>query len=267
MPRAAAPCLVRWTIAALALAAAMAAPASAAPLSVSPTQIDLSRQKQSELLSVLNEGDAEVRLQIEVFAWDQGPNGETLLEATQDILAFPPLLTIAPHETKRIRVGAAVPPGAAEKGYRISLQELPAPPKEGNSGVQILNRISLPIFLQPPSLKPDGRIEAGKIDAGMLAFAVLNTGTQHFTLRRVTVAGRDAAGAQTFEASANGWYLLVGDRRDYRIALGEEDCRRSQQILVKAALDEREIEATLPLAAGLCGKLAKTQFIVAAEKH
>ena len=244
----------------------MPSPALAAPLSVSPTQIDLSLQKQSELLSVLNEGDAEVRMQIEVFAWDQGPNGETVLEPTQDILAFPPLLTIAPHDTKRIRVGAAVPPGEKEKGYRISLQELPAAPKEGNSGVQILNRISLPIFLQPASVKPDGRIDAGQIGAGMLAFTVLNTGTQHFTLRQVKVAGLDAAGAQTFEASANGWYVLVGDRREYHIELGEADCRKSKQLLVKAELDEREIETTLPLSVSGCGKLPKTQFIAAAAK-
>jgi fimbrial chaperone protein len=254
-----------WPIIAAALAAGT--PALGAPLSVSPTQIDLTREKQSDLLSVLNDGDTEVRLQVEVFAWDQSASGEMLLQPTQDILAFPPLLTIAPHETKRIRVGTTLPPGPAEKGYRISLQELPSSPREGSTGVQILSRISLPIFLDPPSPKAEGQIDATQVSGGHLAFSVRNTGTRHFTLHSVHVEGMDAAGTRTLEASADGWYLLVGDRRDYRVELAEADCRKSKQIVLKALLDERQIETTIPVPAGACGAIAKTQFVVAAAKQ
>lgn len=250
---------------ALLLIAFLAAPAAAAPLGVTPTQIDLNPHQRSDLIAVTNEGDDEVRLQVEAFDWDQRPNGETVLAPTQDIVAFPPLLAVGAHETKRIRVGAEAPPAAAEKSYRLIIQELPPAPKEGVTGVQMLTNFSLPIFLGPGVVSPEAKIEPGPISGGAMTFAVHDQGTQHFMLRGVVVTGTDQSGAKTFEAKASGWYVLAGGTREYRLALSQADCRASKELRLEAQLQDGAVEARVPLAADSCGSGAKTQFIVSGE--
>src|SRR6202042_2952596 len=65
-----------------------ATPAGAA-ITLTPVQVELMPAKQSELVAVTNDSDDPLRLQVEVFAWDQRTDGETDLQPTKDILAFP----------------------------------------------------------------------------------------------------------------------------------------------------------------------------------
>jgi fimbrial chaperone protein len=237
-----------------------AAPAGAA-ITLTPVQVELTPAKQSELIAVTNENDGDLRLQVEVFAWDQRADGETVLVPTKDILAFPPLLTIAAHETKRIRVGSTVPPGAAEKSYRLSVQELPDQAGPGGAAaVRMLTKISIPVFLQPGPVKEAGRIEAEKASNGTWTLRVENTGTRRFVLSEIDAHGVDGAGAPVFDAKASGWYVLAGGRRDYSLALSAADCRNTRNLQLSAKLDDQQVGATVPVPPGACGQAAKTQI-------
>ncbi|HUB95711.1 MAG TPA: fimbria/pilus periplasmic chaperone [Stellaceae bacterium] len=237
-----------------------AGPAAAA-ITLTPVQVELTPARQSDLISVTNDSDDPLRLQVEVFAWQQRPDGETVLEPTKDILAFPPLLTMAAHETKRIRVGATVPPGAAEKPYRMSVQELPEPTAQGGpASVRMLTKISIPVFLQPGPVTISGRIEAVPSRDGAWTLRVENTGTRRFVLAEIDARGIDGAGATLFDAKAAGWYVLAGGQRDYSLALSAADCRAAHSLELSAKLDDRQLKTTVPVQAGTCGAGAKTQI-------
>ena len=83
--------------------------ALAAAFNVSPTRILLSSQQTSALLTLTNDSDKAIRFQLSVVAWDQSDEGQMKLTPNSDIIIFPPLVTIAAHESRRIRVGAQVP--------------------------------------------------------------------------------------------------------------------------------------------------------------
>jgi fimbrial chaperone protein len=236
-----------------------AAPAFAA-ISLTPVQVELSPGKQSELIAVTNESDSELRLQVEIFAWEQRADGETLLQPTKDVLVFPPLLTIAAHEVKRIRVGATVPPAAAEKSYRLTVQELPNEAAEGAAAVKMLTKISIPVFLQPGPVKAQGRIEAEELRNGTLAVRVRNTGTRRFILGEVDAQGLDSAGKTVFDVKAAGWYVLAGGQRDYSLAISAAECRAARSIELRAKLDDQQIGATVQVLPNACGQAAKTQI-------
>src|SRR5206468_4339846 len=135
---------------ALGLLLCLAARASATSFTVTPIQVVLATSTSSTLLTVANQSADTLRLEVSAFAWDQAPDGEMQLTATEDVLFFPSLLTLGPGERRNVRVGAATAAAASEKTYRIFVEELP-PPEGGStapkkSGVRILTRMGIPVF-------------------------------------------------------------------------------------------------------------------------
>jgi len=238
---------------------AAAAPSLAA-MSLAPVLVELGAGKNSELIAVTNDGDAPLRLQVEVSAWRQLPDGATDLQPTQDVLVFPPLLTIVAHETRQLRVGTVAQAGASEKSYRLSVQELPAENGAAPSGITMLTKISIPVFIEPPQATTDGRIDAQTRADGSLGIRIVNTGTRRFVLSEVEAVGRDGSGATLFDSKATGWYVLAGGERDYSLALSAADCRATHVIELRAKLDQRQIAASVPLTPAVCGRAAKTQI-------
>jgi fimbrial chaperone protein len=90
-----------------------------------------------------------LQFQLSVFAWAQSPSGEMQLEPTEDIVFFPTLLTLKPNETRRVRVGSATTQEVREKTYRIFVEELPPAGTVAGSGVRVLTKMGIPIFVRP----------------------------------------------------------------------------------------------------------------------
>jgi fimbrial chaperone protein len=247
--------------AALTMALFAAVEPAGAAITLTPVLVELTPTRQSDLIAVTNDSDDPLRLQVEVFAWEQRNDGETVLGPTKDILAFPPLLTLAAHETKRIRVGTTAVPGSAEKSYRMSVQELPDQSGPGGpAAVRMLTKISIPVFLQPGPVKAAGRIDAERAQNGTWTLRVDNIGTRRFVLSEIDARGVDGAGATVFEAKAAGWYVLAGGQRDYSLALSAADCRATRSLQLSAKLDDQQVSATVPAPPGPCGQAAKTQI-------
>src|SRR5687768_17676291 len=93
-------------IAAALLTLGSASGASAATFTVNPTQIFLSGKTTTALLTLRNDSEETLRFQLTAFGWQQTPAGEITLTPTQDVVFFPALLTLAPKEERRIRVGS-----------------------------------------------------------------------------------------------------------------------------------------------------------------
>jgi fimbrial chaperone protein len=246
---------------AIGLVASLAALA-AAPVAVSPTLVTLTSAKQTDLVNLTNQGDDSVRFQLTVEAWDQLPNGEAELKATENVLVFPPLLSLAPHEARKVRVATSVPAGTAEQSYRLSVQELPTnKPGAGQGQVQMLTKLSLPIFVQPMVVRAQPRLDRPILAGGVLSFTIANDGGAHFTVGQVTLTGDDGVARRTFELAAQGWYILAGGRRDYQAVVAVAECRKTTHLSIGIAIDEKTLQATIPITAANCGTATTTRFI------
>lgn len=238
--------------------------ASAAPVTVTPTTIVLGPDQSSALVTLTNEGDTSTRYEATINAWTENPDGTTTLAPNADVIVFPHLTTLAPRETKRVRVGTERAAGSAERSYRLILQELPQINREtGRVEIQVLAKISLPVFLTPSGAKAAAAISAPKLENGVLQFDVANTGNARFMLRQVGVIGHDING-ETFSLKTTGWYVLAGGRRTFQVALNAADCRRTAEIEIKASGEVNAAATKLPVVSAACGNARETQFLKAA---
>lgn len=209
----------------LAVSAAAVAPAAASSFTVTPTRILLSSKSPSALLALRNESEETLRFQLTVFAWDQNAQGEMQLHPTEDIVFFPPLLSLAPKESRNVRVGAATPFDVIEKTYRIFVEELP-PQSTGaaQSAIRVLTRMGVPIFLQPSKAQAQANLRDLALKDGVFRFNVGNTGNVHYVLERVRVRGTNRSGAVVIDEQADGWYILAGGLRSYELKLRSPEC-------------------------------------------
>jgi fimbrial chaperone protein len=239
--------------------------AFAGPVSVTPTTIVLEPGQTTALLTITNEGDTSTRFETALNLWSESETGETQLSPSTDIIVFPQLITLAPKESKKIRIGTELPPAASERSYRLILQELPGLNREtGQVNIQVLAKVSLPIFLSPRGAAAKPALDGLTLDNGVLTFDVMNAGSSRFILKDLEVAGRGPNG-QAFSLSTPGWYVLAGGRRRYQVALNAAECRRAAEIAITANGGPVPIQARLPVTAAACGAATDTRFLKTAS--
>ena len=227
---------------------------SAATFTVNPTQIYFSGRTVSALLTVRNDSDETLRFQLSVFSWSQSPSGEPQLQPTQDIVFFPALLTLAPKEERKIRVGSSTKFGATEKTYRIFVEELPPTTRPGNAGaaIRVLTKMGVPIFLRPAKEVAQGGLSDLEMRNGTLHFNVRNSGTVHFMPQTIKVRGTAASGATVFERQLEGWYILAGGYREYDLSLPKPDCAKVTALAVEVQVGPSTLKDRLETPPAAC---------------
>ena len=235
--------------------------AEAGEVLVSPTEVIINPRNPTELLNLTNQGGDTLRYEINTFVWQQTADGGIVLNKTEDVVVFPLLLTLGPHETKRLRFGLQSPPGDVEKSYRVILQELPSETAGNAVSIRLVAKISLPIFVTPASAHPDPRIGSISAAGNAVSFSVLNPGTAHFMVRRLRAIATDAAGRGVFDVTTQGWYVLAGGQRDYRLTLAEADCRRVAHLVIEAETDVTPARAEAAVSCSGAGAGARTEFV------
>jgi fimbrial chaperone protein len=194
--------------AALAAAFFFASEAFAGSFTVAPVRIELTVPRRAASIEVQNTGDRPAQIQVERFRWLADNGGDDGLEATEDVIATPPIFTLAPGQKQIVRVLLfGTPDPAREATYRIILQEtaLNDPPP---NAVQALLRINMPMFVTPPGARAD-LVWSMQRDGERWFLVMENAGNAHAHIN----GARTAAGK---EIAATG-YLLPGERR--RIAV------------------------------------------------
>ena len=223
---------------------------------VTPIQISLSTRTASALLTLSNESPDTLRFQISAFAWTQSRHGAVELSPTEDMVFYPPLVTLKPGEERKIRVGTKAAMGPIEKTYRIFFEELPplekADASPSGSQVQFLTRMGIPIFVEPTSTLVKGGIEGIRLERGRLAFEVSNSGSVHFSMQKLRVTGSDASSRQTFEAELAGWYVLAGGVREFELELSAAECGQTKRVRIEVETNHRSFEKSAELPIGAC---------------
>jgi fimbrial chaperone protein len=223
----------------------------AASVSVKPVRVELSAAKRSELVEIRNSGKTAARFQAEAHAWYENTDGQMTLVPTRDLLFFPSLFEIQPGETRRIRVSSAVRPGPVERSYRLIVNQFPERARPGT--VQVLTRLSIPIFVQTPDPKPQPTLKLG-IEPGRLVVVLANTGSSYFKAQAVRVVARSSSGEPLLEQTLAGWYVLVGGQRRYSLELPPGACVALATVSATARTDAGETHAeSQPRAGAACG--------------
>jgi fimbrial chaperone protein len=181
-----------------------------------------------------------------------------MLTATEDIVFFPPLLTVAPREDQKIRVGIASPAGPIESSYRLFIEQMPdlkVVEARDNGQVQVLMKFGIPIFVAPKSAAKAGKIGSLTMKNGSLDFEVVNTGTEHFDPGKVRVTGYDIRDTKVFSHEISGWYILAGGARDYQLHIPGVECSKAKQVMVEVQTGGTKLSQGIALAPHTCNAL------------
>ena len=228
--------------------------AGASSFQVNPIRITLTPQGSSSLLAVRNDGNERLRLQVDFYAWDQSKQGEMILNPTDDLVVYPSLLTVDAGNERNVRVGTKSPVVSKEKSYRIFIEELPPATKRVDSGIRILTRIGVPIFIQPQPPKPQALIEKVAVHKSEILFEVINRGNAHFLPRGIRVKGTDSTGINALERNLDPWYILAGGSRQYRLEISPSDCSKIKDLTVEVELEEKSLKQQFSLPANFCSR-------------
>jgi fimbrial chaperone protein len=227
---------------------------SAATFRVSPVRLSLTASSTSGLLTLSNDSSETLRFQLTAFGWGEGSGGEMELAPTEEIILFPRLLTLEAGKERKIRVGAAAPFAAIEKTYRVFVEEIPSADSRdaSGSGVRVLTRMGIPIFLRPSKLRAGGAIEQPSVADGRLRFAIRNGGNVHLVLQAVGLRGIGAAGETVLDQQLEGWYVLAGGVRQYDLPLPREQCGRVRSLRIEARTETGTLSDLLDVRPGAC---------------
>jgi fimbrial chaperone protein len=215
---------------------------------VSPVVVELAAGQRTALLTVRNAGAAPVRLQAKASTWTNGPDGRMQLSPTREVAIFPPLLELAPGETRNLRVGTDAPAQPVERAWRLSLEELPredAPP--AGMGVRVLTRVGLPVFLAPAAAPvARGEVQFLARAGGKVRFAVRNTGTVRLRPSAVSFALVSGRGEPVFEKPLDPWYLLAREERVYEVEPPAGACDRAAEMVATVQLESGPLVGRAP---------------------
>lgn len=221
---------------ALLLASAVAVAGS---FSVSPVRVTITPDRRVVALKVHNTGSEPASVQAELMDWTQR-NGEDEFTPSREVLVTPPIFTLPPGEAQVIRVGLRRPPDPErELSYRLFLQELPPPIPENFQGLQVVTRMSLPVFVAPASAEaaPQLRWHVHRGAGGELLVSARNTGNGHAQVTQLRLQPGD--GRQYGEG--DNAYVLPGAEHAWSIIPKGEPIAAGSELVLTANVNGDEI--------------------------
>jgi fimbrial chaperone protein len=161
---------------------AVAPVAAASTFNISPIRANLNAVHRTDVLTMANQEDQPVVVQVRVMRWSQ-KDGEDQLDETRDLLATPPVLQIGPRSEQIIRTALRQAPDASQElAYRLIFQEVPQPAAADFTGLRVALRLSVPVFVAPAHGKTAAEVSwQGHWSAdGILELTATNRGNAHF---------------------------------------------------------------------------------------
>ena len=166
--------LLAWTL-----------PAHGASLSVAPTRVELGPAERSAVVTLRNDSTETVMVQVQTFAWPDGPATAELVP-TRDLIAVPPVFEIAGNGRQIIRVALRSPlPGPREHAFRLLITEVPRG-GAATTGVRFALRLSLPVFVIPDGARPEPQWSLRGRGSGQFDLVLRNVGDAHLQVRGIT---------------------------------------------------------------------------------
>jgi len=179
---------MRSTFATIAAAAVLAlcsqAPARAGSLQVEPILVDVTAPGAASTVTLHNAGTTPINAQVRVFRWSM-INGEEKLEPTDEVVASPPSVTLAPDGKYIARiVRVSKQPVVGEESYRLLVDQLPDLAQQKNGSVSLMVRYSIPVFFGAANKKNPTVTWSLAVKGDKVTIMARNTGD-----RRLRIAG------------------------------------------------------------------------------
>jgi fimbrial chaperone protein len=229
------------------LAAAIWLPsASAGTFTISPLRVDLSQATSTAALTVRNEENVEVVIQVETLQWSQA-DGQDALDPTRDLIASPLVFTLPPNGTQLVRVALRrAPDERRELSYRLVVQEVPPPPSPDFTGLQVALRMSLPVFVAAatPS-RPELEWSVARDADGALTVTAKNASESHARVLGFSVTPATAT-VPAFEQPVAA-YVLPGTARHWRFDENGGAYAATTRYRLHGRTDAGEFTTELPL--------------------
>lgn len=233
---------------ACAAVAALAGSAVAAEFNINPTRVHLERARAVETLVLGNADPRPLNFEVSVKRWTMAADGSWQLEPSDDLMVHPLVFTVPPGEQARLRVGTLDAGATAGRAYRLELQQLPRGDTDGVA-VEVLTRVSVPVFIQPADAEPAAAIQEAGFGAAGLQLTLANAGAGYLPPQDARLRLLDGGGQVLVEAPLTVGYVLAGARLPLpALPVSTATCTRA----VRAELDLSETGGSLvaPLPAG-----------------
>ncbi|MDR0172460.1 fimbrial biogenesis chaperone [Enterobacter sichuanensis] len=220
---------------------------AAATILLWPIDPWLAADAKATELWIQNQGNSATTMQVRIVRWKQ-EEGHERYTAQQDVVASPPIVTIAAGSKQLIRLikQASVPAGV-EQAYRIIVDEIPQADVKAEPaiGLKLQMRYSIPLFVYGqgiPTIKEGAHhavVETRNLSwrvtqaGGQPALEVQNRGDVHVRLSQVAL---EQGGQKRTIAEGLLGYVLPGSSRSWPIPAGvRQPERMSAQINARDA--------------------------------
>jgi fimbrial chaperone protein len=197
------------------LVAAGFTPAKAGSLQVEPVLVDVTAPGAASTLSLRNVGTATINAQIRVFRWSL-VNGEEKLEPTDDVVASPPTVVLAPNAKNIARiVRVSKQPVVGEESYRLLIDQLPDLSQQKNGAINLMVRYSIPVFFGAAGKKIPAVVWSVAVKGDKVTLAARNTGDRRLRISALTL--RDANGRNVSLGNGLAGYALGQSTKSWTI--------------------------------------------------
>jgi len=219
---------------------------------VMPIRLDFDRGAKSGVITVVNEGEEKLHVQMKAFEWSQDADGKDKYVETNDIIFFPRMMMLEKKEERILRAGIKIPATTKEKTYRLFIEEIPGPRKAEGVNVAIAIRFGVPIFVKPFKEDAKGGIEKIELSKGVLNVHVKNTGNVHFIINSVNIKGRNVKEEEVFSKELSGWYLLNNVSRTYTTPIPGEFCKNIAKLDIEVKTNRFNFNGKLDVVQAMC---------------
>jgi fimbrial chaperone protein len=221
--------------------ALLATAAHAADLRVAPVLVDPQPGARTATVTVINQEQQPMKVQIRVMRWSQ-EDGQDKLVPTKDVVASPPFATLAPGQHYLLRVVRTVKaPPRGEEAYRILFDEVPDPKNLKPGAVNLVVRQSIPAFFsdEPRRVATVDWSVAG--EGSRLALVAKNHGSRRLRLSDVALVSHDKP---VYQQAGLVGYVLPGDTMRWPLA-ADPALATDASLRLKATSDTGALEVSL----------------------
>jgi fimbrial chaperone protein len=232
-----------------------AVPAGAGEFAVNPIRLELGAAAHSGAIIVRNDGKEKLSFQLQAMEWTQDGAGLDQYAETRDLVFFPKILTVEAAKEGVIRVGIKSPAIAAERTYRLFIEELPglAEARAANGAqINVLVRFGEPIFVTPAKAQDSLEIENPGLHKGALTFSARNTGNRHQFVHSIELRGTDARGVQVYALTLADRYLLAGTVKPYTASIAGDQCSKIAALEIEVRTDKAIAKRRLDVNPAMC---------------
>jgi fimbrial chaperone protein len=219
-------------------------PSHAGSFTVNPVRVTLSSSLPVAAITVSNSGTEASVIQLEPSRWTQ-QGDQDVLTPSHEILATPPIFTLAPGASQIVRVGLRRPSAAQQElTYRLVLREVP-PPQPISQGLRVALAISMPVFVASahPSFS-NLQWQASRLADGRIHLQATNSGDAHVQIGAIELSFADGASPVVRQSVAT--YLLPGSTRGWTFK-SAADVPSGSALRLRASTDAGDVQARIML--------------------